>query len=94
MVRRRFGTKLTVDEQAGYRIIVQGQLDERWSERLGGMLINVSYELNKEGETVLTGRLSDQAALAGILNTLYELHLPLLSVEYLNADERVDGSQM
>jgi hypothetical protein len=28
----------------------------------------------------------DQADLAGVLNTLYELHLPLLSVEYLDGD--------
>jgi hypothetical protein len=34
--------------------------------------------------TTLMGELSDQAALAGVLNTLYELHLPLLSVECLS----------
>jgi hypothetical protein len=28
----------------------------------------------------------DQAELAGVLNTLYEMHLPLLSVKYLNDD--------
>jgi hypothetical protein len=27
---------------------------------------------------VLTGRLKDQAQLAGVLNSLYELHLPIL----------------
>jgi hypothetical protein len=31
----------------------------------------------------LEGELSDQAALAGVLNTLYELHLTLLSVNRL-----------
>jgi hypothetical protein len=36
--------------------------------------------------TVLAGHLADQAALSGVLNTLYDLHLPLLSVE--NLDER------
>ncbi len=34
--------------------------------------------------TILEGELSDQAALAGVLNTLYELHLPLLSVKRLD----------
>jgi hypothetical protein len=34
--------------------------------------------------TTLEGELSDQAALAGVLNTLYELHLTLLLVERLN----------
>ena len=35
--------------------------------------------------TTLLGELSDQAALAGVLNTLYELHLPVLTVERLSA---------
>ena len=33
--------------------------------------------------TTLLGELSDQAALAGVINTLYELHLPLLTVKRL-----------
>jgi hypothetical protein len=36
--------------------------------------------------TELVGKVRDQAKLAGVLNTLYELHLTLLSVEYLNGD--------
>jgi len=32
---------------------------------------------------VLTGELADQAALIGVINTLYELHLPILLVECL-----------
>jgi hypothetical protein len=37
--------------------------------------------------TTLAGRLIDQAELSGVLNTLYELHLPILSVEYLKNDQ-------
>jgi hypothetical protein len=33
----------------------------------------------------LFDELSDQAALAGVLNTLHELHLPVLSVERVSA---------
>ncbi len=36
------------------------------------------------GGVPLVGRLKDQAALAGVLNTLYELHIPILAVEKLN----------
>ncbi|MGB5617987.1 MAG: hypothetical protein WBM78_14180 [Desulfobacterales bacterium] len=36
--------------------------------------------------TTLVGTLVDQASLSGVLNTLYELHLTLLSVEYVNGD--------
>jgi hypothetical protein len=35
--------------------------------------------------TTLEGELLDQAALAGVLNTLYELHLPVLEVKCLCA---------
>jgi hypothetical protein len=42
--------------------------------------------ITKESKQVtsLIGVLIDQAALAGVLADLYELHLTLLSVEYLD----------
>ena len=39
----------------------------------------------------LEGRLADQAALTGVMNTLYELHLPVLSVDCLEADGKEEG---
>ena len=33
--------------------------------------------------TTLVGRVRDQAELTGVLNSLYEMHLPILSVENL-----------
>jgi hypothetical protein len=33
--------------------------------------------------TILTGEVMDQAALTGVLNTLYDLHLPLIAVNKL-----------
>ena len=33
--------------------------------------------------TEMVGKVADQAALSGILYTLYEMHLPLLLVEFL-----------
>jgi hypothetical protein len=35
-------------------------------------------------ETTLVGRIPDQAALAGVLSALYDLGLPLLSVQCLD----------
>jgi hypothetical protein len=67
-----------------YRIRVQGYVDEKWSERLGGMYITLNWREDRKTLATLVGRLKDQAELAGVLNTLYELHLPLLSVEYLD----------
>jgi hypothetical protein len=74
------------DRPGNYRICVQGVLDESWSDRLGGMRITTSSGENQKSVTILSGRMVDQAALAGVLNTLYELHKTLLSVEYINGD--------
>ena len=70
-----------------YRIRVLGFLDERWSERLGGLRITTSSLKDQEPVTVLVGQIRDQAELSGVLNTLYEHHLTLLSVEKLK-DEK------
>jgi hypothetical protein len=75
---------LRLDTPATYRISVQGYLDESWSDRLGGVTITPS-KADEAPVTTLSGRLLDQAALFGVLNALYDLHLPLLSVEYLPA---------
>ena len=74
------------EKPATYRIRIRGHLPKRWSDRLGGMTITTD---DREGEapvTTLSGWLRDQAALLGVLNTLYDLHLPLLSVEYLDTE--------
>jgi len=48
------------------------------------MTIQLDKGENDAFVTTLEGELSDQAALAGVLNTLYELHLPVISVKRLN----------
>ena len=67
-----------------YRIRVHGFLDKSWSERLAGLHITTSSSKDKGPVAMLVGEVCDQAELAGVLNTLYELHLSLLSVEYLD----------
>ena len=68
------------DRPATYQISVQGMIDPGWSDRLSGMTMSLIREEACPPVTTLKGELSDQAALAGVLNTLYELHLPILSV--------------
>jgi len=74
-------------EPGSYRIEVHGALRPDWSDRFGAMRIFPQPATNATAVdptvTVLQGHVSDQAELAGILNTLYELHLPLLSVQHL-----------
>ncbi len=66
---------------ATYQIRVGGSLEPEWSDRVSGM--NITHVSGAGKATVLVGRLLDQAALSGVLNTLYELHLPVLSVDCL-----------
>jgi hypothetical protein len=42
--------------------------------------------------TTLVGELRDQAALAGVLNTLYEWHLPVLSLQRLSVGAAGEGA--
>lgn len=72
------------DLPATYQISVQGRIDPNWSDRLEGMAISLATLEAGPPVTTLEGELSDQAALAGVLNSLYELHLTLLLVKRLN----------
>ena len=65
---------------ACYRISVEGCLDETWSGRFGGMQIESSQQNDQESVTILTGQVQDQADLIGVLNTLHQLHMNILSV--------------
>ena len=68
------------DKPATYRIIVHGIVPENWINRLGGLqIVEVSST-----QTTLEGWLPDQAALKGVLDTLYELRLCLDKVDSCN----------
>ena len=71
------------DLPAIYQIKVQGRIDPSMSDLLGGMIISQVTIETGPPVTTLEGELRDQAALAGVLNSLYELHLPVLSVTCL-----------
>ena len=66
-----------------YEIRVHGVLDERWCAWFDGM------QLTREpGDvTVLTGPLTDQAALHGLLTRIRDLALPLLSVRRIDTQD-------
>lgn len=73
----------TMSGPAIYRIRVRGRLNADGSDRLEGMHIESLARDDGKAESVLEGRLPDQAALAGVLNTLYELHFPVMAVDCL-----------
>jgi hypothetical protein len=74
------GNAIHFDRPVSYMISVQGIVDLNWSDLLDGMTMSVTKEEGKLSVTTMEGVLPDQAALAGVLNTLYELHLPVLAV--------------
>ena len=75
---------LQFDAPASYRIRVQGHLEDSWSDRLGGMKLTRAFATDTQPMTVLVGHLIDQAALFGVMNALYGLHMSVLSVELLD----------
>ena len=63
-----------------YAIRLAGHLDPRWTARFDGMTLT---HLD-DGTTVLEGDIADQAALHGLLRTLRDLGLPLVSLTRLD----------
>ena len=77
---------LKFDNPAVYKISIKGQLPDSWSSRLAGLTISRREE-DRIPITVLHGSLLDQADLMGVLQSLYSLHLPLISVKYVGEIE-------
>ena len=69
---------------ATYSILVEGFLEENWAERLAGMHIQTIKRENEPAMTTLSGQLTDQAELLGVLNALYNLKMPLMAVKRLD----------
>ena len=75
--------KLNPNAPARYQIIVQGMLSDKWSDWFGEMEIMPLKNESSNIQTMLSGRVLDQAELQGMLNKLQDLGLPLESVEYI-----------
>jgi hypothetical protein len=69
------------DEGWSYRIRVQGELDENWSDWFSGLTITVQTGGEGGPVTTLRGVVADQAVLRGILSKIWDLNLTLISVE-------------
>jgi hypothetical protein len=83
MESSKAGENFKFNSTARYRICVKGFLDESWSERFNGMEINNQATGEISPMAAFVGTLGDQTALIGVLNSLYEMHLPIASVELL-----------
>jgi hypothetical protein len=68
-------------DRGTYQIRVQGQISERWAHLFDEMSIETDQGGDAAPTSMLSGPVADQAALMGLLQTLYALGLPLLSVQ-------------
>ena len=57
-------------------IRVRAHLSDQWSEWFGGLTISN----HSGGEATISGVVRDQAALFGVLHRIYDLSLPLVSL--------------
>jgi len=65
-----------------YVIRIKGHLVGRWADWFEGLTIT----LEDNGATLLTGRVTDQAALHSLLRRVRDLGMPLLSVNCVEPD--------
>ncbi len=65
-----------------YVIRIKSFLSPSWSESFEGMQLT----LTGNGETLITGRVVDQAALHGLLARIRDLNLTLISVNRVEPD--------
>ncbi len=66
-----------------YQIKVIGSLGKLWSEWFSGMTVKSEGKM-----TIITGEISDQPALHGLLTRIRDLGLPLISVERMESTTR------
>ena len=75
-----------MDQSSFYEIRVEGNITDRWSDWFDGLAICN----DPNGETTLSGRLRDQAALFGVLTKIQALNLILISVSRFPESDAVD----
>ena len=68
-----------------YHIKINGQLGEQWADWFDG--VNIIPQEN--GVTLIVLSNADQAALHGMLKRIYNLGIPLLSLEQVISDENI-----
>ena len=69
----------------GYRLRVDGHLPDPWSAWFG----NLTLTRENDGTTSLSGPVTDQAALHGMLTKIRDLGIPLISVEPIEATDQI-----
>jgi len=72
-----------------YQVKVKGRLDPHWSDWLGGL--EITYD--EQGNTLMSGVISDQAALFGVLLRLRDLGVALIGLVCRDAGDLLEPGQ-
>ncbi len=79
-------TQREFDQPWNYEVRVKGRIDPQWSDWFFGFTIHDA----DDGETILYGTVTDQAALHGLLAKIRDLGLPLLGLA-LQEDDKISA---
>jgi hypothetical protein len=82
-------SKIDSGEPMVYQIRIRGHLGRQWTDWFGGFAI----ALEPNGDTLLTGAVVDQAALYGLLRTVRDLGIALVSVSPVGASTLKENSR-
>lgn len=72
-----------MEKPSFYEFRIEGHLTDRWSDWFEGLAIRN----DPNGEAIMNGLLTDQAALFGVLAKIHALNLALISVRRLPLPE-------
>jgi len=67
-----------------FEICLEGHLEARWAKWFDGLVIT----FDEKGNTLLSGPVTDQAALHGLLKKVRDLGIPLISVNSVESDSK------
>jgi len=76
-------SKIEKSQPPVYEIRIKGYLGSQWTDWFEGLTIT----LEENGDTLLTGPVTDQAALYGLLKKVRDLGMPLVSVIQVQFNE-------
>ncbi len=84
----KLNSKTNPSQPLVYQIRVEGHLGQQWMDWFDGLTIT----LEEDGDTLLTGPVTDQAALYGLLKKVRDLGMQLVSVSLLEYGQADTGT--
>jgi hypothetical protein len=67
-------------------ITIRGSFDVKWADYVGEMMVDVHVAEGEIRTTTLLGHPIDLTAFLGAINTLVDMHFPVMACEYQQAE--------